>query len=204
MRTELLYQRWLELDIPPACGGDRAVPVWVWPVALSDGRGIVTFLYRPLGEKPSGPQTLIAEISPVGDADLWKPGQGYPAPIIFYANDRDDLVGMDLVKSGKVYACRPDGEHLWTLATTLKMDNLIAPRLFEQQGDCITWQSADGKVQQGRVDAGGVTGIVSLPDAPESRRREVRFPHTHVTGDGTLWIFDFDPMPRITRYKVMS
>ena len=134
--------------------------MWTWPVALSDGRAILTLLYRPLPKHAatacSGPRTLILELSREGEASTWKPGMGYPAPVIFYANDTDDLVGMDLVKTGKIYACRVDGTHLWTLEMRLKMENLIAPRRFVQRGKELFWERDDGVVMQATLAGNSV------------------------------------------------
>jgi hypothetical protein len=208
MPLEMLYQRWLEIDVPAEAGGDRAVPMWTWPLPLSDGRALVTLLYRPLpaggmaGGARVGPRTVIVELSPSGDASAWGPGAGYPAPVLFYGTAEDELVGFDLVKKGKVYACRPDGTHLWTLETKLKMGSLIAPDLFRVDGGRVLFKREDGEVLQGRVDGGTVQDLQRATDDGHPPLEEIHFPHTHVTRDGTLWVFEFDPMPRVTRLQM--
>ena len=200
------YQRWLELDLP------AGMPVWSWPVALGDGRTILTLLYRPLakpGEKGTGPSTIILELSAQGDAKVWGPGAGYEAGVIFYANQRDDLFGLDLRKTGKVYVCRPDGTHLATLEMPLRMGNLVAPQVFFQAGDNLIWMSQQG-LQTGSIEAGKLlvntqpTELAADPQRLISTGPDLqgaRFPHTHVT-QGWLYIFDWDPLGRVTRYRL--
>jgi hypothetical protein len=209
MPIETLYQRWLEIDVPASAGGDRAVPMWTWPVPFSEGRALVTFLYRPLpGSGPAvrpGPQTLIVELDKHGNALPWKPAAGYPAPVIFHSNDEDELVGFDLVKKGKIYACKPDGTHLWSLETKLKMGSLIAPEFFHREGDVLLFRRDDGVL----LSCTTTSTSISLPDgkptdiAGEFPTTEAHFPHTHITRDGTIWVFDFDPMPRVTRLRIL-
>jgi hypothetical protein len=208
MALDVVYQRWLEFDPPAGVtqGAKPAVPHWVWPLPLSDGRAVVTMLYRPLGAGAgrTGPRTVILEVSATGDAQVWKPGVGYPAPVLFYVNACDDLVGMDLVKTGKVYACRPDGTHLWTLAARLKMGNLLAPRYFAQEGNRVTWEAECGSLMSGVIVDGGVEEVRPAEGAVVGPVDELRHPHTHLTRDGTLWVFDFDPLPRVTRVRVRT
>lgn len=203
---ETVYQRWLEMEVPAEVGGDRAVPMWTWPVVMSGGRAIVTFLYRPLPGAGAmgvvgrvGPRTVIVELSAEGEAAVWKPGLGYPAPVIFHANDADELVGFDLVKKGKVYACRVDGTHLWTMEARLKMGNLVAPEGFEREAERVRFLREDGKWMEGRVANGAVEDLKE-GGAPAGGK-EAHFPSTHVTRDGSLWVFEFDPMPRVTRMR---
>jgi hypothetical protein len=134
---------------------------------------------------------------------LWKPGMGYPAPVIFHSNDADELVGFDLVKKGKVYACRIDGEHLWTLEARLKMGNLLAPEFFRQEGSQLVFRDQDGRVMEGTITGGTVGDLQESDTAAAEYQNEVHFPHTHVTRDGSLWVFDFDPMPRVTRLRMV-
>ena len=202
MRCELLYQRWLEFDVPAGVGGGVA-PMWSWPVPLSDGRTMLTLLYRPLAvEGRSPPRTVILELSEGGDACLWGPGVGYPAPVLFYATEKDELVGLDLTKPGKVYACQADGTHLWTLEARLKMANLVAPAFFEEREGRLVWQQADGRYFGGDITAGGVENIGAVA-GPRVARAEgaVHHPHTHVVG-GWLYVLDFDPMARVSRYRI--
>ena len=209
MKTTLVYQRWVECELPVGAA------MWSWPVVLSDGRVILTLLYRPLptpgtaggaaggmsGVKLLRLQTVILELSAKGEAKLWQPGAGYPAPVIFYANERDELFGIDLVKRGKVYVCRVDGTHCYSLETTVRMETMIAPTSFHQVGGVLHWVTAAGKGMRADVSSGEPRdvreGAVVLP-----AEEEIRFPHTHVTRDGSLFILDFDPMARVTRYRL--
>ncbi len=187
MHTRFLFQS--PLPIP------ASVPQFWWPVPLSDGRTILTLLYQPT--------TTILEISPSGEAAVWQPSVGYPAPVIFYSNDHDDLVGLDLVKTGKLYACRPDGRHLWTLETSLLMENPLAPRHFHQSGNRIYWTHADG--QNMMADLAGTTPENIRPsdidlDSPSASH----FSHSHRTADGSLFTLEFSPTPQITRHQMHS
>lgn len=203
VQPQLVYQRWLECE---ALARHAGAPMWSWPVPLSDGRVILTLLYRPLREPSlgrAGPATVLLELSAKGDAEVWKPGAGYPAPVIFYANDADELFGLDLTMPGKIYACRVDGEHLFSMEASLRMDCLVAPRSFHQRGGELHWVSAGGvpmvaEVVGGGVPRGRVSGVVVEPPP------EVHFPHTHLTRDGSLFVLDFDPMARVSRFRVMG
>jgi len=205
--VETLYQRWIETDIPADCGGDRAIPMWTWPLPLSDGRALVTFLYRPLsapppGAKAQGPRTLILELSVDGEASPWKPGQGYPAPVLFHVSPSDDLVGFDLVNKGKIYACRPDGTHLWSLETRLKMGNLLAPEFFDLQSNELKYLQHDDRYFQATLINNQPQNLREVDPIAHLIQLESHFPHTHITRDGSIWIFDFDPMPRVTRLRI--
>ena len=87
---------------------------------------MVTLLYAGTG----GRRTVVVEVSAAGESRVWGPGVGYPAAVIFYAKGREELVGFDLVKRGKLSACRGDGTHLWTLETSIRMETAVAPRSF--------------------------------------------------------------------------
>jgi hypothetical protein len=107
VELRLIYQRWLEVELP------AGAPQASWPVPLTDGRVFLTLLYRPLGRTKRAPVTRILELSAEGEASVWGPGVGYPAPVLFYANSENHLVGLDLTLPGKLYACQADGRHLY-------------------------------------------------------------------------------------------
>lgn len=197
--AQLVFQRWLEFEPPPGVG--REPPMWTWPVALGDGRTILTLLYRPLVSPAAArqpPQTVILEVSAVGDAAVWAPGQGYPAPVIFYASAGDDLFGLDLTMPGKVYACRPDGAHLATLPLAPRMGSLIAPQTFFQRGEELFWLDTRGRAMRGLLRSGVLVEDHEVESLPPGDG-DVRFPHTHLTR-GSLFVLDFDPIARISRY----
>ena len=192
----LLYQRWLNLDSPLA---DKSPPIWSFPLPLADGRALVTFLFRPLTTPATPPRTVILELSAAGESTIWKPGVGYPAPVMFYADDRGILYGYDLTALGKVYGCDVDGNHASKLAMSLKLGNLVAPEFFCVRGKEIFWLDAAGQKRQGEIGAEllhekPATAWPALPPA-------IHFPHTHIVG-GKLFVFDFDPMPRVSAYAL--
>jgi hypothetical protein len=195
-----LFESWIEADPPAGVDGPA---MWSWPIVLSDGRIILTLMWRPLikgGGKPSGPVAQILEVSPRGEVAPWAPGAGYPAPVIFYAGADDDLWGMDLTLPGKVYACRPDGTHLVTARLSLAMGNLVAPAYFEQRGADVWWLDAGARKRQGKIIAGDVRDVREADELP-ARDEEVRRPHTHVTR-GRVIVLDWDPMGRIGVWEV--
>jgi hypothetical protein len=196
----LCYQRFLEIDSPPTVPPETA-PMWSWPVPLSDGSTILTLLYRPLASPGSPryrPTTQIFHLSANGDAKLWQPGVGYPAPVIFYANLQDHLVGLDLANPEKLYACTLTGEHLWTLETAVRLDNLVAPQSFHQDENQLHWLAAANTPMTATLENGIPTGVRPATDPPR-KPLEVHHAHTHLVND-RLYVLEFDPMPRIGCY----
>jgi hypothetical protein len=196
------YQRFLEHDLladVPA----GIVPMWSWPVPLSDGSTILTLLYRPL-TGPNTPHfqaaTRIFHLTAGGDAELWRPGVGYAAAVIFYANAHDHLVGLDLNNPRKLYACTVAGAHLWTLETSIRFDNLIAPESFHQRDNQLHWRSG-GNIDMTADLVDGIPRNVRPAQNPPTKPFEVHHPHTHVVSD-RLYVLDFDPMARITCYTI--
>ncbi len=199
--VRLVYQRWLECEVLEG----RGVPMWSWPVALSDGRVILTLLYRPLrgpGTGKGAVTTVILEVDAWGEARVWGPGAGYAAGVVFYANVADELFGLDLTGPGKVYVCKADGAHLYTLETTVRMDCPVAPESFRQRDGRLMW--VDGKER--RMVADLVEGVpVNVREGEwveDAEDMEVHFPHTHVTREGSLLVLDFEVMGRVSRYRI--
>jgi hypothetical protein len=142
---------------------------------------------------------VILDLSADGESAPWKPGVGYPAAVMFYADDRGVLYGFDLTAPGKIYACDVDGKHVATLTMSLKLANLLSPEYFSVRGRDIFWIDANGQRRQGEI-ASQVLGekpAAHWPELPEA----IHFPHTHVVG-GKLFVFDFDPMPRVSAYAL--
>jgi hypothetical protein len=196
MRGILRYQRVMGFELPVGVEAGE-VPVWTWPVGLSDGRVMVTLLYAGTGRG----RTVVVEVSAAGESRVWGPGVGYPAPVIFYANGRDELVGLDLVKVGKLYACKVDGTHLWTLETSIRMETAVAPRSFLWRGEELFWRREDG-VGMGATLVEGVPMGIREVEAGEEVMGEVRLPYVHLTGEGSLFVFEVEGGVRMTRYDL--
>ncbi len=202
MRCEILYQCELTFDRPKGIPA-QCTPVWSWPVPLPDGRTILTLLYEFLETGGTGKRTVILELSAQGAARKWPPAEGYPAPVIAYATPGGDLVGLDLVRTGKLYACRVDGEHRWTIEAEVRMDYPIAPQSLVEAGGKLHWTGADGKHRFVDVSTGVPADVrqSAEEEALPKKGEEVHFPHTHIM-KGLMYVLDFDSTDHMSVSKI--
>jgi hypothetical protein len=190
----LIYQNWLHWELP-----EKTAPMWSLPLPLKNGGALATFLFRPLTTPATAPRTVILELDAAGDSKVWAPAAGYPAPVMFYGDSNDVLYGFDLTLPGKVYACDVFGKHVATLEMSLKLANLLSPEFFTVRGKTVYWVNSTGQRRQAEIGA-ALLNEKPAEHWPESAET-VHFPHTHVVG-GRLFVFDFDPMPRVSAYTL--